>query len=126
MKRNTQRGSVKRVTSAQSRPRVVVRKIVQTIERPVPPMPTDMVEARKNTSDVVRCSAMDIIDALIQKAKDGEVGPAKYLFEMVGLYPATEETSSKPEDSLAYTLLQRMGLPTELDGPGQPLPDSGQ
>ena len=126
MKRNTQRGSVKRVTSAQSRPRVVVRKIVQTIECPAPPMPKDMVEARKNTSDVVRCSAMEIIDALIQKAKDGEVGPAKYLFEMVGLYPATEETSSKPEDSLAYTLLQRMGLPTELDGPGQPLPDSGQ
>jgi hypothetical protein len=34
------------------------------------------------------------------------------------LYPASAETSSKPEESLAYTLLQRMGLPPEPEGLG--------
>jgi len=100
----------------QSERRGIVREIVRKIERPAP---RDMVEARKNISDAVRSSAMDIIGALIQKAEDGEVAPAKYLFEMVGLHPATEETTSKPEDSLAYTLLERMGLPPDLDGPGE-------
>jgi hypothetical protein len=98
-------------------PQVLIRENVPNIAHPVAPPPKDMVEGRKRIADVVRGSAMGIIAALIREAEEGEVGPAKYLFEMVGLYPATEETSSKPEDSLAYTLLQRMGLPTELDGP---------
>lgn len=31
----------------------------------------------------------------------------------VGLYPPTAEAWAKPENSLAYTLLKRMGLPTD-------------
>ena len=39
------------------------------------------------------------------------------------MYPATEETTAKPEDSMAYTLLSRMGLPTEPVGCDEdPLP----
>lgn len=120
MRKNGQRAAGRKAAAQRkSGPRAIIRHIKQNVERPVPPAPKDMLEARKSISDFVRGSAMGIIDALIQKAEDGEVGPAKYLFEMVGLYPATEETSSKPEDSLAYTLLQRMGLPTELDVPAE-------
>jgi hypothetical protein len=119
MKKNKQRSSTARASRAKSGRRVVVRNIVRNIERPIAPTPKDMAEARKSTSDVVRMSAMGIIAALIKKAEEGEVGPAKYLFEMVGLYPAAEETSPRPEDSLAYTLLQRMGLPTESDVPAE-------
>ncbi len=116
----TKRGAGKkraaRGTAGEQRTRVVVREITQKIERPVAP-PKDLMEARKSISDVVRGAAMGIVGALIQEAEQGEVAPAKYLFEMVGLYPATEETASKPEDSLAYTLLQKMGLPPlEEDG----------
>ena len=50
---------------------------------------------------------------LVDAAKQGQVAPAKYLFEICGLFPAGEETAEKKEDSLAYTLLKRMGLPTE-------------
>jgi hypothetical protein len=120
MKKNSQKKSTRRVRGAKSGPRVIYREIVQNVERPVASMPKDMAEARKGISDDVRGAAMDIIAALIEKAEQGEVAPAKYLFEMVGLYPATEETAAKPEDSLAYTLLQRMGLPPDLDAPGQP------
>jgi hypothetical protein len=75
--------------------------------------PMDFIEARKEISRQVREASIGIVDRLIELAEEGELAPAKYLFEMVGLYPAMEEAKSKPENSLAYTLLKRMGLPTE-------------
>jgi hypothetical protein len=76
-------------------------------------VPIDFVEARKNVAALVRMAANEIAVGLIAQAKSGELAPAKYLFELAGLYPATPETSSKPENSLAYALLKRMGLPTD-------------
>ncbi|MGB7599803.1 MAG: hypothetical protein WBM24_05830 [Candidatus Sulfotelmatobacter sp.] len=76
-------------------------------------VPVDFVEARKNIATLVRMSVNEIVVRFIELAKDGEVGPAKYLFEVCGLYPVTAETSAKPESSLAYTLLKRLGLPTD-------------
>ena len=75
--------------------------------------PEDFVEVRKNIATLVRMSAKEIANAFIEMAKAGQLAPAKYLFEAVGLYPPTAETLSKPENSLAYTLLKRMGLPTD-------------
>ncbi len=37
----------------------------------------------------------------------------KYLFEMIGLYPAAAQEERQSEDSLARTLLRRLGLPEE-------------
>jgi hypothetical protein len=76
-------------------------------------VPVDFVEARKNIATLVRMSVNEIVVQFIELAKNGEVGPAKYLFEVCGLYPATAETFAKPESSLAYTLLKRLGLPTD-------------
>lgn len=78
-------------------------------------VPADFIEARKNIAKLVRISVNEICAQFIQLAKEGEVAPAKYLFEVVGLYPVREEASSKPENSLAYTLLKQLGLPTELE-----------
>jgi hypothetical protein len=75
--------------------------------------PADFVEVRKNIATLVRRSANAIADVFIEKAKAGELAPAKYLFEAVGLYPPTAETLAKPENSLAYAMLARMGLPTD-------------
>ena len=75
--------------------------------------PEDFVEVRKNIATLVRMSAKEIANVFIEMAKAGQLAPAKYLFEAVGLYPPTAETLSKPENSLAYTLLKRMGLPTD-------------
>jgi hypothetical protein len=76
-------------------------------------VPVDFAEARKNIATLVRMSSNEITRGLIAQAKSGELAPTKYLFELVGLYPPTPETSSKPENSLAYALLKRMGLPTD-------------
>jgi hypothetical protein len=76
--------------------------------------PVDMVRVRENINNLVGSSAKAIAIKVIEVAKTGQLASAKYLFEAVGLYPATEETKAKPpEDSLAFTLLRRMGLPTE-------------
>ena len=76
--------------------------------------PVDMVRVRENINSLVGDSAEDIASKVIEVAKSGQLASAKYLFEAVGLYPATEETRAKaPEDSLPYTLLRRVGLPTK-------------
>jgi len=77
-------------------------------------VPRDLVEARKIITRMVRESSTEIVSKLIDVAKTGQMAQAKYLFEVVGLYPPTEETTAaNPEDSLAYILLKRLGLPTE-------------
>lgn len=82
-------------------------------DRPTTREPADFAEVRKNIATLVRISANEIATAFVKAAIAGQVAPAKYLFEAVGLYPPTTETLSNPENSLAFTLLKRMGLPTE-------------
>jgi hypothetical protein len=73
----------------------------------------DFVQVRKNIAALVGGAAQDIAKRAIEVAKAGQLAPAKYLFEAVGLYPAATETLAGSEDSLAYTLLKRLGLPTD-------------
>ncbi|MGA8222788.1 MAG: hypothetical protein WB780_14140, partial [Candidatus Acidiferrales bacterium] len=92
-----------------------VRKKAAGDNIPVKAMkPVDFVQVRKTIATMVGGAAQAITKKAIEGAKNGQLGPAKYLFEAVGLYPPTEETAqTRPEDSLAYTLLKRMGLPTD-------------
>jgi hypothetical protein len=83
----------------------------------------DVVQVRENINDLVKDSAEDIATEVIKVAKTGQLASAKYLFEAVGLYPPTEETRpTVKEDSLAHTLLRRMGLPTEPLSEEEPEP----
>jgi hypothetical protein len=76
--------------------------------------PADIVQVRENINNLVRDSAVAIATGVITVAKTGQLASAKYLFEAVGLYPATEQTAARPPDnSLAATLLKRMGLPLD-------------
>jgi hypothetical protein len=75
--------------------------------------PADMGAVREKISKIVSGAAANIARKLVNKAEDGELAHSKYLFEMTGVYPM-EDAAGKPpeEESLAKTLLQRMGLPT--------------
>jgi hypothetical protein len=75
--------------------------------------PADILKARANIAILVTESASAIAMGVIMVAKAGQLASAKYLFEMAGVYPATAEAAEAPEDSLAHTLLRRLGLPTE-------------
>ncbi len=83
----------------------------------------DVVQVRENINDLVKDSAEDIATEVIKAAKTGQLASAKYLFEAVGLYPPTEETRpTLKEDSVAHTLLRRLGLPTEPLSEEEPEP----
>jgi hypothetical protein len=74
----------------------------------------DIVQVREHINELVKASANKIANKVIEVAKTGQLASAKYLFEAIGLYPATEQTEPAPLDgSLAHTLLARMGIPTE-------------
>ena len=76
--------------------------------------PVDIGRLRENINNQVGAAAREIAREVINIAKTGQLASARYLFEAVGLYPATEETAASPvEHTLAHTLLTRMGLPLE-------------
>ncbi|MGD0570411.1 MAG: hypothetical protein ABSA78_18565 [Candidatus Sulfotelmatobacter sp.] len=85
---------------------------------PGPEQQVDIVEVRLNINNLVGGSAKDIVAKVIEVAKTtGQLASAKYLFEAVGLYPASEQRASQPkEDSLAQILLRRLGLPVSCEG----------
>jgi hypothetical protein len=76
--------------------------------------PADLVEVRKGIADIVTGAAGDLTKAVVEEGRKGQLAPVKYLFEVAGLYPAAEGTQAKPEgESLARTLLHRLGLPED-------------
>src|SRR5207249_6837694 len=80
------------------------------------PEPPALERLREEIKSRVGNEAQNIVKSLIEEARKGNCAPAKYLFEMVGLYPAAvqEQQQENPEeDSLARTLLRRLGLPEE-------------
>lgn len=74
----------------------------------------DLVEVRKDIANIVTGAAGDMTKAVVEEGRKGQLAPVKYLFEVAGLYPALEGSQAKPEgESLARTLLHRLGLPLE-------------
>jgi hypothetical protein len=70
----------------------------------------DPAQVREEIAGMVKSGARDITEAVMGEAKRGELAPAKYLFEMAGVYPpVTDGSQATPEeDSLARTLLDRI------------------
>lgn len=74
----------------------------------------DSKEVRQECSKLVKEDATQVTAAVIGEAKKGQLAPMKYLFEMANIFPQAEDGSqtSADEDSLAETLLNRLGIPT--------------
>ena len=77
-----------------------------------PSQGVDMGAVRQKITKIVSEAAESITRKLVTKAADGELAHSKYVFEMAGVYPMSDSDAKPEEDSLARTLLQRMGLPT--------------
>jgi len=76
------------------------------------PQPVDLEEARERVHSMAVRASVEIVQGLIQAAVRGQAAPAKYLFEIAGVYPVPEDTGSEGEEKfLAETLLKRLGLP---------------
>jgi len=76
------------------------------------PPPIDLAEVRKDISNIVGSRAVELAQAVLEEGKKGQLAPVKYLFEVSGLYPASESSEAKPdEQSLAHTLMRKLNLP---------------
>jgi hypothetical protein len=79
--------------------------------------PIDLEAVRKTIKAKVGKQFGVIVDGLIEAAKAGNVTQAKYLFEIIGLYPAKAgEEATNADDTLVTTLLKRLGLPEDAMG----------
>jgi hypothetical protein len=71
-------------------------------------------EAREIVLQLIRSSAAKMTQSAIEAAKEGELGHLKYLFEIAGIHPKSEESDTAEEEkSFTYGLLKKLGLPTE-------------
>ena len=81
----------------------------------------DVSALRRQITDLVAQNAVTMVQHAIDAVnEEGQYQAIKYLFEMVGLYPAAGDDESAVEDSLVKTLLRQLGLPQEI------LPEVGQ
>jgi|SRR5271166_1916726 len=74
----------------------------------------DLALLREKITNLVATNAVTMVDTTIEQVKAGHYQALKYLFEMIGLFPAVTESESE-EDSLAKTLLKHLGLLEEAD-----------
>jgi hypothetical protein len=75
--------------------------------------PADLEAVRKQIHELVSSEAVNLVESTIAEADKGHYPAMKYLFEIIGLYPASGVETPVGEDSLAKTLLRRLGLPEE-------------
>jgi hypothetical protein len=82
----------------------------------------DLSELRQKINDLVARNAVPMVQQAIDAVREeGQYQAIKYLFEMIGLYPAIAQEDSGSQDSLAEVLLEQLGLaPTQ---PSKPVTD---
>jgi hypothetical protein len=109
-------GAAKKRTA---KPSAAKSKAVKSEAKPKPKKTVDMAEVRQDIKNIVGVTAAQMTKKMVTEAKGTkqipvQLAPMRYLFEMAGVFPASkEEDRGKPEeDSLAKTLLHRLGLPT--------------
>lgn len=71
-------------------------------------------EVRSDIAKMVNSGAKKITKAVMDQAMTGQLAPAKYLFEVAGVYPPLTDGSeaTTDEDCFAKTLLDRLNIPT--------------
>ena len=83
-----------------------------------PPMPRDPIDCaadlsalRRRITDLVARNAVSMVQQAIDAVKEeGQYQAIKYLFEMIGLYPAATDDESEAQSSLTQTLLDHLGI----------------
>lgn len=69
---------------------------------------------RKDIAAKIEAQADELADAVIEEGKKGQLATVKYLFEMAHIHPEIlEDNAPKEEESLAATLLNRLGIPED-------------
>lgn len=79
---------------------------------------TDLSALRRRITELVARNAVAMVQQAIDAVKDeGQYQAIKYLFEMIGLYPAIADDESEAQNSLAQILLEQLGVEEPVKGP---------
>ena len=74
------------------------------------PDPT-LPELRQKITNLVARNAVAMVQCAIDGVmEEGQYQAIKYLFEMVGIYPAVSGENAAPEDTLSKVLLRQLGI----------------
>lgn len=71
----------------------------------------DMAKVRNDVANIVGSGAKKIAAAVVEEAKKGQLAPAKFLFEMAGVFPVpteSEPATGDDEESLAKVLMEKL------------------
>ena len=94
--------------------KAAAKKIVSKKKATRPKKVKETIELRKDLVKMVKQSAPKMVEAVVGEGKKGQVSPVKFLLELAGVFPVPEAEVNAPdkhEESLAETLLDRLGLP---------------
>jgi len=72
--------------------------------------PVDLAEIRQQITKLVGSDAVGMVETTIEEVGKGHYLGMKYLFEVIGLYPATAADGVPTSESMAATLLRRLGV----------------
>jgi hypothetical protein len=82
-----------------------------TRAKPVDAGGEELSELRRKISALVAQNAVPMVQQAIDAVREeGQYQAIKYLFEMIGLYPASVQEDSETQDSVAQILLEQLGL----------------
>src|SRR5881227_1381000 len=71
----------------------------------------DLSVLRRQVTELVARNAVSMVQQAIDAVREqGQYQAIKYLFEMIGLYPAVAQDDLESQDSLAQVLLEQLGL----------------
>lgn len=74
----------------------------------------DLPALRREITGLVARNALSMVQQAIDAVQEeGQYQAIRFLFEMIGLYPAAAQEESPEKDSLAQLLLQCLKLPSE-------------
>ena len=74
----------------------------------------DIPELRRKITDLVARNALAMVQCAIDGVmEEGQYQAIKYLFEMVGIYPAAAGSEEEQQDTLSRILLRHLGVTTQ-------------
>jgi hypothetical protein len=71
--------------------------------------PVDLVFVRQQVTNLVANRALELVHEILEHIGRGNYQAMRYLFEMVGLFPAVANEKAPAGDSLTETLLNYLG-----------------
>jgi hypothetical protein len=72
--------------------------------------PVNLADIRQQITNLVGNGALGMVETTIEEVGKGHYLGMKYLFELIGHYPGTAGEEAPVQDSMAATLLRRLGL----------------